>query len=194
MQPELKITGEQQLQAALRRVAESMEDASPAMQAVSLVLLRESERIFARQGKGVGLDADWAPLSEVTKHQRALAQSGGRQYGKSGKQLARYTAAKGGLMTILQRSGKLAASVTPVSTSHSAGITTNRRYAATMFFGAKQGQFGRDHRNHPLPWGDIPGRPFLPLRDVRGTPRLTDPAERSVIDVLMRHFAPDGVA
>lgn len=194
MQPDLKITGEQQLQAALRRVAQSMEDASPAMRAVSLVLLRETERIFAREGKGVGLDADWAPLSEVTKHQRALMQSGGRQHGKSGKQLAGYTRAKGGPMQILQRSGKLAASVTPVSTAHTAGITTNRRYAATMFFGAKQGQFGRDRRNHPLPWGDIPGRPFFPLRNVHGTPRLTEPAQQLVIEVLMRHFVPDGVA
>lgn len=194
MQPELKITGEQQLQAALRRVAQSMEDASPAMRAVSLVLLRETERIFAREGKGVGLDRDWAPLSDVTKHQRALMQSGGRQFSKRGKQLARYTAAANGPMKILQRSGKLAASVTPASTSHTAGITANRKYAATMFFGAKQGQFGRDGRNHPIPWGDIPGRPFLPVRGLGGTPRLTESAERSVVEVLMRHFAPDGVA
>jgi phage gpG-like protein len=191
MQPEFKIIGSSELDAALRRVASSMEDASPAMRAVSLVLLRESERIFAQEGRGVGLDQEWAPLSEVTKHRRALMQSGGRQYGKNGKQLPRYTSAAGGLMNILQVSGKLASSVTPTSSAHSAGLTTNRRYAATMFFGARQGQFGRDQRNHPLPWGDIPGRVFFPLRDIHsGGARLTEPAERSVLEVLMQHFVP----
>lgn len=34
-------------------------------------------------------------------------------------------------------------------------------YAATQQFGAKQGQFGRNKRNAPIPWGDIPARPFL---------------------------------
>lgn len=192
MQPEFKIVGEAQLQAELRRIANTLEDASEPMRAVSLVLLRESERIFAQEGRGVGLDEDWAPLSDVTKHQRALAASGGRQYGKRGKELKSYSTAKGGLMKILQRSGKLASSVTPTSNSHSAGITSNRRYAAMMFFGAEQGQFGRDHRNHPLPWGNIPGRPFFPVRDIHGTPRLTERAERSVIAELLRYLQPPG--
>lgn len=191
MQPELKLVGGATLEAALSRIASSMEDASPATRAISMVLLRETERIFEQEGKGVGLDEEWAPLSEVTQHQRALAQSGGRQYSKNGKELKHYSNAMAGTMKILQRSGKLAASMTPTSDAHSAGITSNRKYAATMFFGAKQGQFGRDRRNHPLPWGDIPGRVFLPLRDIRaGSVRLTESAERSVIEVLMRHLAP----
>lgn len=168
---EFKITGKETLQAALNKVTGNIADASPAMRGVSMVLLKESERIFAREGKGVGLDEPWAPLSEVTKLRREQTQ-GGRT------------------MKILQASGKLAASLTPTSTAHSAGLTTNRVYAATMFFGAKQGEFGRDRRNHPVPWGDIPGRVFLPVRDVRGTPRLTEPAERSVTAMLARHFAP----
>lgn len=38
-------------------------------------------------------------------------------------------------------------------------------YAATQQFGAKQGQFGRSDRNTPLPWGDIPARPFIGISD-----------------------------
>lgn len=38
---------------------------------------------------------------------------------------------------------------------------SNREYAATQHFGAKQGQFGRNKRNAPIPWGDIPARPIF---------------------------------
>ena len=44
-------------------------------------------------------------------------------------------------------------------------LSTNVEYAVVQQFGAKQGAFGRDKRNHPLPWGDIPARPFLGFSD-----------------------------
>lgn len=34
-------------------------------------------------------------------------------------------------------------------------------YAAVQQFGAAQGAFGRTKRNGPIPWGNIPARPFL---------------------------------
>ena len=34
-------------------------------------------------------------------------------------------------------------------------------YAATFQFFVKKGAFGADARGNPLPWGDIPARPFL---------------------------------
>jgi phage virion morphogenesis protein len=40
-------------------------------------------------------------------------------------------------------------------------IFSTMEYAATQQFGAKQGAFGRTRRNAPIPWGDIPARPFL---------------------------------
>lgn len=185
-----EIIGEDVLRAALRQLAERATDARPAMESVSQALLRETERIFDREGKGVGLARDWPALSEVTKHQRALAQSRGRQYGKNGKELASYANAKSGVMKILQVSGKLAASIQPVANAHEAGLTTNRVYAGTMFFGAKKGQFGRDRRNHPLPWGDIPGRVFFPVKAEGNDFALTGTAERSVLEILERYLEP----
>jgi len=38
---------------------------------------------------------------------------------------------------------------------------SNLEYAAVQHFGIHQGAFGRSQRNTPLPWGDIPARPFL---------------------------------
>jgi phage gpG-like protein len=34
--------------------------------------------------------------------------------------------------------------------------------AATLQFGARRGQFGQTRRGAPIPWGDIPARPFFP--------------------------------
>lgn len=41
-------------------------------------------------------------------------------------------------------------------------------YAATQQFGARQGQFGRTRRNAPIPWGDIPARPFIGISESDG--------------------------
>lgn len=59
-------------------------------------------------------------------------------------------------------------------------VTSAMEYAAIQQFGAKQGEFGRDKRNHPLPWGDIPARPFFPDVD-RGLP---DELSQAISDVL----------
>lgn len=39
-------------------------------------------------------------------------------------------------------------------------IGTNLIYRRTQPYGAGQGGVGRDSRNHPIPWGRIPARPF----------------------------------
>ncbi|MCS4503887.1 phage virion morphogenesis protein [Arhodomonas aquaeolei] len=38
---------------------------------------------------------------------------------------------------------------------------TDRVYAAVHQFGAEQGAFGTTSRGAPIPWGDIPARPYL---------------------------------
>lgn len=38
--------------------------------------------------------------------------------------------------------------------------------AGVLHFGASKGQFGRGRtRNFPIPWGDIPARPYMPITD-----------------------------
>ena len=59
-------------------------------------------------------------------------------------------------------------------------ISSTMKYAGTQQFGALQGQFGRDTRNHPIPWGDIPARPFFP-DPARGLP---PELQSSISDVL----------
>lgn len=40
-------------------------------------------------------------------------------------------------------------------------IGSPMKYAAVQQFGAKKGAFGSSRRGSPIPWGDIPARPFL---------------------------------
>lgn len=37
--------------------------------------------------------------------------------------------------------------------------------AAVLQFGAKKGAFGRTQRGAPIPWGDIPARPYMPITE-----------------------------
>lgn len=49
-------------------------------------------------------------------------------------------------------------------------IGSSMPYAGTHQFGAKKGAFGKTRRGAPIPWGDIPARPFLGISEQdRGT-------------------------
>ena len=86
----------------------------------------------------------WKPLSKVTLARR-------RKEGKGAK--------------ILEDVGTLRNSFSYRVLKNSLEIGTADVRAGTHIFGAKQGQYGRTKRNGPIPWGDIPARPMLPLRE-----------------------------
>ena len=44
--------------------------------------------------------------------------------------------------------------------------------AAVLQFGARRGQFGNTRRGAPIPWGDIPARPFFPDDKAAQAPAL----------------------
>ena len=102
---------------------------------------------------------DWADLSETTTERRA----------KSGNWPGQ----------ILQISAAgLAASVTSHADDSSALVGSNKPYAAMMHFGGDQSAF-------PHLWGDIPGRPFLPM-DTEG--QLQPEAEDAILELAMNHI------
>ena len=53
-------------------------------------------------------------------------------------------------------------------------LGSNALQAAVMQFGAKQDQFGQTARGGPIPWGDIPARPFLGLSEQDKTDLLAE--------------------
>jgi phage virion morphogenesis protein len=102
---------------------------------------------------------DWADLSDVTTGRRE----------KSGNW-------PGQILQI--SSAGLAASVTSAATDSSALVGSNKPYAAMMHFGGDKSEF-------PHLWGDIPGRPFLPM-DTEGV--IQPEAEEAILELALHHM------
>lgn len=102
---------------------------------------------------------DWADLSDTTTERR-------EKDGNWPGQMLQISA------------GGLAASITSHATDSSALVGSNKPYAAMM-------QFGGDKSEFPHLWGDIPGRPYLPM-DVEG--ELQPEAEEAILELALAHL------
>lgn len=158
---------DQELRYALRRLVAFGEDLSPATGAVAAYLLRVTEDAFEQERDPATGEA-WAPLSEVTLRQRE----------KSGH------VGSGGAKK-LQVSRNLLDSIVADFDASTAVVGTNLKYATTQQFGAERGKFGRGEfktkkGSFPIPWGDIPPRPFL---------GVSPDDERAITDIISDHVA-----
>ena len=137
------------LKARLARMIAANNDPSKLTAAWANDLLNSVEDVFAAEGK-----PRWAALSKVTLERRRKGAGSAKD-------------------KILQDSGLLAGSIQHGMRSGTdfALLSTDKVYATTMHYGAKQGQFGRSRlankhgpsKGGPLPWGNIPARPFMVL-------------------------------
>ena len=124
-----------ELDRVLHNAANHLTHTAPLMEDISRALLSETMMNFQLGGR-----PSWAGLSPLTIARR-----------------------RGGAGAILQDTGELKRSIKATHSNDTATIGSNLKYAPTHQFGAKQGEFGRSDRNTPLPWGDIPARPFIPM-------------------------------
>lgn len=124
-----------ELERVLHNAANHLTHTAPLMEDISRALLSETMMNFQLGGRPA-----WAGLSPLTIARR-----------------------RGGAGAILQDTGELKRSIKATHTNDTATIGTNLVYAPTHQFGARQGEFGRSDRNTPLPWGNIPARPFIPM-------------------------------
>ena len=143
--------------AALRRLVHAGADLTPAMRSIAAALEDSVAEAFASQSSPAGVP--WADLSDTTK---AIRTRRGKWPGE-----------------ILQVTGNLADGIESRHDADEAVVGTNIVYAATHQFGAARGAFGTSSRGNPIPWGDIPGRPFL---------GLDDDAEATILAILRRHL------
>ena len=116
----------------------------------------------------------WAPNAAST-YAAMVSKSDLRRDGRLRASSARKLAGKRPLV----REGHLADSITYQMIDGGVEIGTSRVYAATHQYGARKGQYGRTRRGAPIPWGDIPARPFL---------GLSAEDERKVLDIIDRHL------
>jgi len=72
-----------------------------------------------------------------------------------------YAATRHGGQSLLMGGGGLLDSIANVSRGSEAIVGSNLVYAAVHQSGAGKGAFGTTSRGTPIPWGDIPARPYL---------------------------------
>jgi len=130
---------------ALNQLISRSEDLSPAMQEISGLLARSTERAFQEQ-RDPETGVPWQPLKPSTVEQRE----------KAGR----------GSTPILQVHGQLAASIQQDYGPDYAAAGTNHPPGRTHQFGASQGEYGvfsliATRAVIPIPWGDVPARRFL---------------------------------
>ena len=162
-----QIIGLEPIQARLRAAAAATQNLEPMLSEMGEAVV-ESTRLRFTDGKGPDGNK-WAPLSAATLLRR-------RKKGKGAQPLL--------------DTGRLRNSITKRVEPRSVWIGTNVVYARTHQFGAAKGAFGTGKYktrkgSFPIPWGNIPARPFLGFsRD--------DQAE--IVAIIQRRIAEAGGA
>lgn len=155
---------DEQVQAALNRVAASLSDMTPLMATLGERLRKSTQDRMQRGEQPDG--AAFAPRSETTL----------KRYEKAGESFGPVP---------LFKSGEMRQQLSYRPGPDYLELSSNAIQSAVMQFGAKQGAFGafigkdkrgRDHF-HSIPWGDIPARPFLGLSEQDKTDILAEIAE-----------------
>lgn len=146
---------------AVASLVTRMNDASPAMEEISALLVAGIEEAFDNQADPE-TGTPWERLSLTTIYRRIDT---GHWPGK-----------------MLQVSVRLASSFVPAHGPNFALAGTNVVYATTMHYGAQRGQFGATKHGAPIPWGDIPARRFAGFN-----PAL----EADVLDIVSGYLLPN---
>lgn len=162
-----QIIGLEPIQARLRAVGNALQNPQPMLKEIGEDVV-ESTKLRFTDGKGPDGNK-WAPLSAATLLRR-------RKKGKGAQPLL--------------DTGSLRNSITKRVDARSVWVGTNVVYAPTHQFGATKGAFGTGKYktrkgSFPIPWGNIPARPYLGFsRD--------DQAE--IVAIIQRRIAEAGGA
>lgn len=121
------------------------------------------------------------------RFRQGVAPDGAKWLPKSAVTLARYKARGDGVRPdpLIGASRRLSTEILAYAQKASVEVGSNLEYSGVMQAGARQGAFGRDGRNHPIPWGNIPARPWL---------GLSDRDEVALVEIADEYVAPDGGA
>jgi phage virion morphogenesis protein len=119
-----------------------------------------------------------------TRFQKGESPDGVKWAPKSAVTLAAYGARKSNRVDVrplFGPSGSLSSTINRDSGDDFAEVGSPMKYAAAMQFGAAQGAFGTTSRGGPIPWGNIPARPFL---------GFSDEDRRNILEAIADHLGP----
>jgi phage virion morphogenesis protein len=126
------------------------------------------------------LDEIGVELSQRWGEPRFLSQAGpdGTPWAPLSAEYAAWKKAETASDLLLVLHGHLMDSIAHQTSERAVRIGTNRVYGATHQFGAAKGSFGTDKRGRPIPWGDIPARPFL---------GVSEADKEEILEILEEH-------
>ena len=167
----IKVDPEGNLKAALDELTSRLEDQTPAWLGIGEVLVNSTKQRFATGKAPDG--TPWAPNKPATIEAFVRSYSGIRT--KKRKPNAKAKRIAGNKRPLIGRGRTLSQTINYKADKNSVEVGSPQIYAATHQFGAKQGEFGSADgayqfdsktggtkvRKIPLPFGDIPARPFL---------------------------------
>lgn len=170
----------------INKLIARLDDLTPVMQTVGDYLVGSTKRRFATSTGPNGVR--WAPNTETTylrmiERAHGVTLTKGEHAGKLNAKGAGMAMAK---KPLIGETHRLSSEISAQADRDSVEIGSPMVYAAVQQFGAKMGEFGRysqvarwhkyekgDFRKHagtvegfPIPWGNIPPRPFLGLSEV----------------------------
>ena len=143
-----------ELQKSLQALMEAGRDLTPVMADIGEHLLNSTRQRFSDQVSPQG-DA-WSPLSHVTKTTKKKNQD-----------------------KILTEEGRLRRLLSVQAGKDDVEVGSTRIYAGTHQFGARRGAYGATRRGAPIPWGDIPARPFL---------GVSDDDKKTILEIIQKHL------
>lgn len=153
---------DQELRYALKALADAGKDLRPALQDIGELLVDSTKQRFGTSTAPDG--TPWAPNSPAT--------------------LVRWMRRGGsGVKRPLIGNGK---SLLEQISRHINGsgdeleVGSSMPYAAAQQFGMKKGYAGETSRGSPIPWGDIPARPFI---------GISDADHQHILDIIADHLA-----
>jgi phage virion morphogenesis protein len=167
---------DQAVRAALGELLRRVQDPAPALREIGELLVASTRQRFATGRAPDG--TPWAPNSPVTVL-RYLSRFGGSFRRRGGGLTKRGQARAAAKKPLIGETRRLSSEIAYRLIPRGVEVGSSLEYAATQQFGARKGQFGRTRRGAPIPWGDIPPRPFLGLSDADRT---------SVLQLLAAHL------
>lgn len=143
-----------------------LDDLTPVMHTIGDYLVGSTKRRFATSTGPDGVR--WAPNSEVTylrmiEKAHGVTLTRGKHAGKLNAKGAGTAMAK---KPLIGETHRLSSEISAQADRDSVEVGSPMVYAAVQQFGAAKGAFGKNKRHSPIPWGDIPARPFLGLSEV----------------------------
>lgn len=132
------------LELRLKQLQSQLDDMSPVMQDLGEFLVQSTQDRMLK-----GQQPDGTPFAPRTETTLALYAAKGFRFGAQP----------------LNKSGEMRQQLNYQASADGLTWGSNAIQAAVMQFGARQGAFGSNAKGTPLPWGNIPARPFLGLSD-----------------------------